>query len=106
MRLSRGGTRGTPWWRLPLTRLSSPPYPPQHMGLGPPRALRPRSVALRTAFSAVVNYHCLDRATNFARSSRELRAILCKGANKSADHCPEVYANFARTMREFVQYLC
>ena len=73
MRLSRGGTQGTPWWRPPLSRPSSPPSPPQPMGLGSPQALQPRSVALRTAFLPVVNYnganHCPDRAANFAQTS-------------------------------------
>ena len=68
----RGGTRGTPWWRPPLTR---PPSPPEPMGLGRPQALRPRSVVLRTAFSTIVNYntanHYPDRAANFARTSRD-----------------------------------
>ena len=77
---------------------SSPPSPPQPMGLGPPQALRLRSVALRTAFLTIVNYngadHYPDRA---ARNSRKVRAILCKCANNSADYCPEVYANAART---------
>ena len=53
----------------------SPPSPPQPMGLGPPQAFRPRSVALRTAFLTIVNYnvadHCPDRAPNFARTSRD-----------------------------------
>ena len=69
------------------------------MGLGPPQALGPRSVALRTASLTIVIYniadHCPDRATNFG-----LRAIACKRANNSADHCPKVYANFARTSRQ------
>ena len=47
------------------------------MGLGPPQALRPRSVALRTASFTIVIYN-------------------------GADHCPDCAANFARTLRDYM----
>ena len=47
-----------------------PPSPPQPMGPGPPQALRPRIVALRTACLTIVIYngadHCRGRLANFA----------------------------------------
>ena len=55
-----------------------PPSPPQSMGLGPPQALRRRSVALRTASLTIVIYN-------------------------GADHCPHPAANFARTSHDFMQ---
>ena len=70
-----------------------PPSPPQPMGLGPPQALRPRSVALRTAFLTIVNYnradHCPDRAAKFARFRANARTTQ-----------PTTVLRFMRTSRE------
>ena len=68
MSLWRSVTRGTPWWRPPLTLPSSPPRPPRPRALGAPLALQASSVTLRTA---LFNPCTLHRGLNMLRTSRD-----------------------------------
>ena len=92
MTLLRSVTRGTPWWRPPLTLPSRPPHPPRPRALGAPLALQASSVTLRTA---LFNPCKLHRGLNMLRTSRDSLQMRDRPS-----------WDFLQTSREFVQYFC